>query len=726
MQLPFKFILATGLLFLCACGELKKQGAEEYIDPTIGNMAVLLQPTRPVMQLPNEMIRMYPIRRDHSDDQISGFPLQVVGHNQGTVFVMKPAIGVLQPDTWKKKLTYDRDLEIIHPWYYKTTLLDDSITVEFTPGRKTGMYRFSFPKQSTHYLICASNGYQVNGKQITGYTLFHDDVPVYLYGQFSTAAVTGLIADTLQYIRFDGAASDVTFKYAVSYVSLANARHLFDEEINDKGFDSFSEHGRECWRKVTDQIRVEGGTLAQRRSFYTALYRCHSRMVNIAEDSLYYSGYNKKVNVTHEPFYVDDACWDTYQALHPLRMILNPAQEEAMLASYVRMYEQSGWMPTFPRIYGDHPCMNGFHSTIIFLDAYRKGLKIRSLDRAYEGMKKNALQATMLPWKNGPAGALDSFYYAHGYFPALAPGEAETHAEVHDFEKRQAVAVTLGHSYDDWALAQLAAALKKPGDAALFSQRARNYQHLWNSEKKFFMPKDEKGAWIEIDPALDGGPGGREYYDENNGWTYLWQVQHDIPGLIKLMNGEKAVERRLDELFRTELGMPKYEFWHRFPDATGLVGQFSMGNEPGFHIPYLYNYVGAAWKTQKRVRELLDLWFKDNVFGIPGDEDGGGMSAFVVFSSMGFYPVTPGIPIYTIGSPVFSKVSIALPSGKEFTIIAKNCSVVNKYIRKATLNGEVLNAPFFTHQQLMQGGVLELEMTEYPDKRWWASVHAPE
>jgi predicted alpha-1,2-mannosidase len=390
------------------------------------------------------------------------------------------------------------------------------------------------------------------------------------------------------------------------------------------------------------------------------------------------------------------------------------------------MYEQSGWMPTFPRIYGDHPCMNGFHSTIIFLDAYRKGLKIRSLDRAYEGMKKNALQATMLPWKNGPAGALDSFYYAHGYFPALAPGEAETHAEVHDFEKRQAVAVTLGHSYDDWALAQLAAALKKPEDVALFSQRARNYQHLWNSEKKFFMPKDEKGAWIEIDPALDGGPGGREYYDENNGWTYLWQVQHDIPGLIKLMNGEKAVERRLDELFRTELGMPKYEFWHRFPDATGLVGQFSMGNEPGFHIPYLYNYVGAAWKTQKRVRELLDLWFKDNVFGIPGDEDGGGMSAFVVFSSMGFYPVTPGIPIYTIGSPVFSKVSIALPSGKEFTIIAKNCSVVNKYIRKATLNGEVLNAPFFTHQQLMQGGVLELEMTEYPDKRWWASVHAPE
>ena len=198
----------------------------------------------------------------------------------------------------------------------------------------------------------------------------------------------------------------------------------------------------------------------------------------------------------------------------------------------------------------------------------------------------------------------------------------------------------------------------------------------------------------------------------------MWQTQHDIPGLINLMGGAKAFETRLDQLFRKGLGRSKYEFWSEFPDATGLVGQFSMGNEPSFHIPYLYNYAGAPWKTQKKIRFLLDLWFKDNVFGIPGDEDGGGMTAFVVFSSMGFYPVTPGLPVYSIGSPVFSKITISLPNNKKFTLIANKCSVQNKYIQSAKMNGKVLNDPTFTHEQLINGGTLELEMGPLPNKTW--------
>jgi predicted alpha-1,2-mannosidase len=186
------------------------------------------------------------------------------------------------------------------------------------------------------------------------------------------------------------------------------------------------------------------------------------------------------------------------------------------------------------------------------------------------------------------------------------------------------------------------------------------------------------------------------------------------------MGGPQAFENRLDQLFRKNLGRSKYEFWNEFPDATGLVGQFSMGNEPSFHIPYLYNYTGAPWKTQKKIRFLLDLWFKDNVFGIPGDEDGGGMTAFVVFSSMGFYPVTPGVPVYTIGSPVFNNVTIALSNGKKFTLKANNCSVVNKYIQSAKMNGLKLDTPWFTHEQLMNGGTLELEMGPLPNKQWGA------
>jgi predicted alpha-1,2-mannosidase len=362
--------------------------------------------------------------------------------------------------------------------------------------------------------------------------------------------------------------------------------------------------------------------------------------------------------------------------------------------------------------------MNGFHSSITLLDDYRKGIRSFDVNKAYEGMVKNATEATMLPWRNGPKTVLDDFYYNKGYFPALKPGEKETIAEVNPFEKRQAVAVTLGTSYDDWAVGQMAGELGRQNDVKIFSQRAKNYNNLWNSTIKMFLPKDGEGNWINIDPKFDGGQGGRDYYDENNGWTYLWQVQYDMKGLMGLMGGKTAFESRLDQLFREPLGHSKYEFWYKFPDATGLVGQYSMGNEPSFFIPYLYNYTDAPWKTQKRVRFLLDVWFKDNLFGIPGDEDGGGMSAFVVFSSMGFYPVTPGLPVYAIGSPVFEKVSIDLANGKQFTVIAHHCSKINKYIQRASLNGQSLNTPWFTHDQLVSGGTLELEMGPKPNKNW--------
>ena len=309
-------------------------------------------------------------------------------------------------------------------------------------------------------------------------------------------------------------------------------------------------------------------------------------------------------------------------------------------------------------------------------------------------------------------------YYKRGYFPALRVGEKERFPEVNPGERRQAVAVTLGGSYDDWAVAQMAHELGKDSDYHFFLARSGNYRNLWNPELRMFLPKDEAGQWIPIDPKYDGGTGGRDYYDENNGWTYLWQVQEDVGGLIGLMGGARAFEARLDQLFREGLDRSKSEFWYKFPDATGLVGQYSMGNEPSFHIPYLYNYTRSPWKTQERVRLLLDLWFKDNVFGIPGDEDGGGMSAFVVFSSMGFYPVTPGVPRYAIGSPVFEKVTIDLPNGRSFTVVAHGCSRVNKYIQRASFNGAPLNTPWFSHEQLMAGGRLELEMGPRPNKQW--------
>jgi predicted alpha-1,2-mannosidase len=694
------------------------EGNLKYVDPRIGNVGAILEPTRPTIQLPNQVIRMTPQRADYMDDQISNFPLTVVSHRNGQVFSVKPALSA--QDT--KRMTYDHDLEINRPWYYSTYLIDSDIKVEFTPGKKTGIFKFDFPQNSTKALIFdkynrgESQIQLASAREVTGLETW-DGVKIYMYGTLNADATAEKNGNKLL-LTFDKGVKTIELKYALSFISADQAKKNYTNELKTTTFDQQVKLGEAAWSKVINQIKSTGGTEAQKRSFYTALYRCYERMVDITEDGQYYSGYDKQVHKTNRPFYVDDWVWDTYLAHHPLRTILNPAQEGDMLNSYVLMYQQSGWVPTFPLLYGDNPCMNGFHSTITFLDGYRKGIRNYDVDVAYEGMLKNATQATMLPWKNGPKTDLEDFYYEKGYFPALKIGEEETNKTVHGFEKRQAVAITLGHSYDDWALGEFAKELNKTQDYAKFNARSNNYKNLWDNNAQMFLPKDKDGNWIKIDPKFDGGMGGRDFYDENNGWTYLWQVQHDVKGLIGLFGGVNNFENKLDQLYREPLGRSKYELWAKFPDFTGIVGQFSMGNEPSFHIPYLYNFSNSPWKTQKRIRFLLDTWYKDNVFGIPGDEDGGGMTAFVVFSSMGFYPVTPGIPAYTIGSPVFENVTIDLPNGKQFQMIANKCSVQNKYIQSAKFNGKTIDTPWFTHEQLVAGGKLELEMGPLPNKKW--------
>ncbi|TCC99814.1 GH92 family glycosyl hydrolase [Pedobacter psychroterrae] len=693
-------------------------GNLKYVDPRIGNVGAILEPTRPTIQLPNQVIRMTPQRADYMDDQISSFPLTVVSHRNGQVFSVKPALNAKD----NKRMTYDHDLEVNRPWYYSTYLVDSEIAVAFTPGKKAGIFRFEFPANITKALIFDKYNRDnelvlTAAKEISGMEIW-DGVKVYMYGVFNADATAEKSGSKLMLTFNDKAVKTIEFKYALSFVSQEQAKKNYNNEIKNTSFQQQTKIGETAWAKVINQIQTTGGTEAQKRSFYTALYRTYERMVDITEDGQYYSGYDKQIHKTNRPFYVDDWVWDSYLAHHPLRTILNPAQEGDMLNSYVLMYQQSGWVPTFPLLYGDNPCMNGFHSTITFLDGYRKGIRNYDVNVAYEGMLKNATQATMLPWKNGPKTDLENFYYEKGYFPALKPGEEETNKTAHGFEKRQAVAITLGHSYDDWALAQFAQELKKDQDYTKFMARSNNYKNLWHNDTQMFLPKDKAGNWIKIDPKFDGGMGGRDYYDENNGWTYLWQVQHDVKGLVGLFGGVNNFESKLDQLFRESLGRSKYELWAKFPDFTGITGQFSMGNEPSFHIPYLYNYSTSPWKTQKRIRFLLDTWFKDNVFGIPGDEDGGGMTAFVVFSSLGFYPVTPGTPVYTIGSPLFEKASIDLPNGKQFQVIANKCSVVNKYIQSAKLDGKVLDTPWFTHDQLVAGGKLELEMGPLPNKKW--------
>jgi predicted alpha-1,2-mannosidase len=346
-----------------------------------------------------------------------------------------------------------------------------------------------------------------------------------------------------------------------------------------------------------------------------------------------------------------------------------------------------------------------------------KGYRDFDVEKAYAGMRKNATEATVLPWKRGPLTELDKIYQEKGFLPALAKGETETVKDVHPSEKRQAVAVTLENAYDDWCLAQMAKALHKDPDYEYFMKRAHAYQLLYDSRIGFMAPKSADGNWVEgFNPKLGGGQGGRDYFAEMNSWSYTFHVQQDIPGLINLMGGKEAFASRLDALFTEGASTSKWTFLGQFPDMTGLIGQYSSGNEPSAH-----NYAGQPWKAQFRLRQIMKIWYDDRLLGIPGDDDGGSLSAWYVFSAMGFFPVTVGKPGYDIGSPLFSRIQLSLGNGKKFTIIASKSSAQNKYIQSAKMNGKPLSGPWFTHDDIVGGGTLVLEMGPKPNKSWGAN-----
>ena len=715
MKNTFTLFLALGAV----CFAHPAQAQVEYVDPAMGGQGFMLEPTRPTVSLPNSMVRVYPVRKDQLDDQIHFFPLTIISHRLGELFWLMPGAGSPQ--------ACDQETET--PYYYSTRFDGSLIQTEFTPTARCGYFRFTFP--SGKPVVLLANRFKgdladTGSNSISGTERITSEghmspgvMQAFVYGEFN-APVKIETTSSDNGKRLTISAQDgqkvLEFRYGISFLSVEQARQNLREEISAWNFDKTKRAARDRWNEVLGQIQIEGGAPEQKRVFYTSLYRCYERMVNISEDGQYYSAFDHQVHQDPRPFYVDNWLWDTYRALEPLQTLLNPEMEADKLQSYVRMYQQSGWLPCFAVLWGNHECMTGNHAAPWIADAWAKGITNFDLATAYEGVRKNSLEGTWLPWHKGPKCSLDDFLNEHGYLPALKVGDAETVSQVHRFERRQAVSVTLAQSYDDWCAAQLARDVNKDSDCQLFLKRAADYKNVFRQDKGHVWPKDADGNWIEpYTPGFSGGQGGRDYTTENNGYTYDWDVQHDLQGLFELMGGRANAEAKLDQLFREPLGMSKYEFWAKFPDASGLVGQFSMGNEPSLHIPYLYNYLGAPWKTQKRVRMLLDTWFTDTTLGMPGDEDGGGMSAFVVFSMMGLYPVTPGVPIYDLASPVFDRISIRLHNGKTFSIVCRNNSKDNKYIQGIKLNGRSQSQVWIRHANIINGGTLELEMGDTPN-----------
>lgn len=701
----------------------------DYVNPYIGNISHMLMPTFPTVHLPNGMMRIYPVRGSYTESRINGLPVIVVNHRECQAFNLSATQSPVPGGSLPYSIVTDYDNETVTPYSYVTDIDSQNIRAEYTPSRHSALYRLTpDPSEGDMTLILnARNGeMNIDGRSMSGFQYSWGGVKVYIYAEADREPLSagvlseGVLSDSVSgtgdeacaVMTFDSSAP-VVLRYGVSFIDADQARRNMESEIAGVDFDKAVREARKAWNDELGKITVEGGSEADKEVFYTALYRCYERPVDLGEQGRYFNPADRKV-YEGEHHYTDDWLWDTYHATHPLRILLSESQEADMINSLLDYAHHSDkpWLPTFPAVSGDSHRMNCNHGVAVVADALVKGVKGVDYADAYRYGKAAVEDKTLAPWRNGKAGYLNKFYRDHGYIPALRPGERETLDEVDGWEKRQAVAVTLGTSYDDWCLSVIADRLGLADEAACYAARSKNYRNLFNPATSFFHPKDSAGNFIEpFDYKFSGGIGARDYYDENNGWTYRWDCQHDVPDLIELMGGDERFIANLDDTFNEWLGKSKYEFYSVLPDQTGNVGQFTMGNEPSMHIPYLYNYAHQPWRTQRRVRQLIRQWFRPDVMGVPGDEDGGGLSSFVVFSMMGFYPVAPGSGVYTVGTPFFEKVKLRMENGKEIVIEAPGTGDDCKYIADAVINGKILDTPFFSHDDVRDGAVIKLKMS---------------
>jgi len=673
----------------------------ECVNTGIGSISHMLVPTFRTVQRPNAMYRFNGPAGQYTEHRVDGLWLHNPGHRD------QPVFRVFGSTTW--------DQEHATPYSYDIFLETPQVRFSLVPGERGGVAEFAFEGTNREIVFAPRDKVgrlSAVGAAIDGVDVFHGlsgcQAKVYLRAELDVEPVSCEMRGRDLVLRFAPSANAVRMRFAVSYLSPEQARRNLAAEA--PGFDlaAVAAGAKARWNDVLSRIEVEGGTPDDRVVFYTALWRCYERMTDITEEGGVYFGFDAKAHRVPQGMrhYTDDWIWDTFRAAHPLMTILQPKAEGEKLASYVRMAEQDPdhWMPVFPSVAGDRHSMVNRHIVISFIDAWRKGIRNFDLKRAFDLQHYTEETESLVPWYRGKLTELDVFYKKNGYFPGLHEGEKETVKGVQTgWERRQCVSVTQGASYDAWAMAEIA---KELGESEalvnLYAERARGYRKLWNAKTQFFHPKDAEGKFIEpFDYDICGGFGARNYFTENNAWTYLWDVQHDLPELVALFGSPAAMERKLDEMLSREIPC-RWRFTTQMPDGcTGLMGSFTMANEPAFHIPYLYNMCGQPRKTQKFVRKTLECWFRNDRMGMCGDEDGGGMSAYAVFSMMGFYPVTPGKPEYQWGSPVFEKVTIRNENGTAFVIVAKNASRDAKYFTPP---------PLLRHDQIVKGEKIVLDL----------------
>jgi predicted alpha-1,2-mannosidase len=609
---------------------------------------------------------------------------------------------------------FKKENEHAEAGYYRVFLDKPQVLAEMTATTRTGYHRYTFPKGETANIIIDLRHRDkvtdswiefVSDTEIRGMrrsTNWAKDMIWFFHAEFSKPfARRGIALDdipdtTLTFAQglnikaFAGFNTDddevVEVKVGLSAVDAAGAYKNLQAEKNGWDFKKTKKQAQDKWNEQLGRIKTYGGTHEQNTVFYTALYHASLQPNTFVDVDGRYRGMDRNIHVADDFInYTVFSLWDTYRTWHPLMTIIDRERTTDFIRVMLNMYEQGGLLPIWELAANETYCMIGNHSISVIADAYMKGIRGFDHEQALEAMVHSATRDHF---------GLDA-YRQHGHIP----GDME----------HESISKTLEYAYNDWCIAMMAKEMGRDEIYREYIRRAQFYKNIFDPSTGFMRPR-LNGGWLNpFDPTTVDW-----HFTEANSWHYSFYVPHDISGLTGLHGGKENLEKMIDELFRTENPITGRDM----KDITGLIGQYAQGNEPSHHMAYLYNFVNSPWKTQYRVRQIMDELYTHHPDGLSGNEDCGQMSAWLVMSAMGFYPVTPGLPEYIIGTPWFPKVEIMLENGNIFTITAGNISDKNIYIQTAKLNAALHHKTWISHEDITSGSHLHFEMGSHPNKNW--------
>ena len=713
------------ILFLSGCKNpsdsipaQKTKALISYVNPFIGTGGH--GHTYPGATMPFAMMQLSPDTRldgwdgcsgyHYSDDYIYGFShthLSGTGvSDYGDILLMPTnAINFNNGADGKKgyRAHFSHDNEKAEPGFYKVHLDSTNIDVELTVSKRSGIHKYQFPSAANQVVILDLNhrdkvldakiekisdteiqGFRFSDAWATDQRLYFNIKTSHSFNDMlQSPPIQGMPGGRKIALTFKNPNNEPVFiKIGISAVDEEGARKNLEKEIGNKSFDVIKIEAQQAWEEQLDKIVVESANTDYKTNFYTALY--HTMIApNLYQDvDGRYRGMDLKVHQTQDfEYYTVFSLWDTYRAAHPLYTIIEQERTNDFINTFLAKYDEGGIMPIWDLSACYTGCMIGYHAVPVIADAYLKGIQNYDVEKAFAAMKHSATRDKL---------GLKS-YKEFGFIPIE--------------EESESVSKTLEYAYDDWTIAKMAKALGKEDDYKTYLERAQNYKNVFDPDSQFMRGRFRNTWFAPFDPYEVNFN-----YTEANAWQYSFYVPQDVSGFIKLLGGKDKLEAHLDNLFTANAETSGRDQ----ADITGLIGQYAHGNEPSHHMAYLYNFVNKPHKTQEKVYQILTELYKNDPDGVSGNEDCGQMSAWYVFSAMGFYPVTPASNTYIIGTPLLDKATINLENGKQFNVIASNLSATNKYIDIAYLNGTKLDRTYISNSEILSGGTLEFHMTDNP------------